>query len=171
MQVVCASAWALHLTDALYAQGPHSPTFYSNGPSLVQPQGEWIVDMMTSMRANRQTKINAQLQAQEDWKKLTNELHSVSLRHKVDSWYTGECSSIPGRKRAPSKSTYCTTRREYSRKTTSGAELRRWVAAIPRDHSRESHKWIQRIRPLMMQPSFALKTWARHSWRIDVLRQ
>ncbi|KAK9434608.1 cyclopentanone 1,2-monooxygenase [Metarhizium brunneum] len=80
-----------------FTNGPHSPTFYNNGPSLVQPQGEWIVDMMTSMRANGQTKINAQLQAQEDWKKLTNELHSVSLRHKVDSWYTG--ANIPGKPR------------------------------------------------------------------------
>lgn len=126
--MVCVSARALLLTDGSYSQGPHSPTFYSNGPSVVQPQGEWIVDMMKFMRAHGQTKINAQLQAQEDWKKLTNELHSVSLRHKVDGWYIGKCTSIPGRKRASFKSTYLTGRREHSRKTTLGASLQRWAA-------------------------------------------
>lgn len=59
------------------------------GPSIVEPQAEWIVDVMKRMRSNGQTKINAKRDYELEWKKLVNEMHSMTLRHNVDSWYMG----------------------------------------------------------------------------------
>ena len=73
-----------------YTYGPHSPTAYANGPSIVQPQGDWIVSVCKKMREEGKTKIDAQEKAEDDWKELVNKLHSMTLRHNVDSWYMGE---------------------------------------------------------------------------------
>ena len=76
-----------------YTYGPHSPTAYSNGPSNVEPQCEWIVRAMKRMRESGHTRLNAQTQAENDWKAMINATHAMTLRDKVDSWYMGECQN------------------------------------------------------------------------------
>jgi cation diffusion facilitator CzcD-associated flavoprotein CzcO len=73
-----------------YTYGPHSPTAYANGPSIVQPQGDWITDCILKMNKEGKTKIDATEEAEEKWKKMINETHAMSLRDKVDSWYMGK---------------------------------------------------------------------------------
>ena len=77
--------------NMFYTYGPHSPTAYANGPSIVEPQGEWIVDVMEKMRDTGKSKIHAQVRAEEEWKDTVNRLHVMTLRDKVDSWYMGTC--------------------------------------------------------------------------------
>ena len=77
--------------NMFYTYGPQAPTAYANGPSIVQPQADWITDVCLKMREEGKTKINAKKVAEEEWKKTVNEMHAMTLRHNVDSWYMGEC--------------------------------------------------------------------------------
>lgn len=76
--------------NMFYTYGPHAPTAYGNGPSIVQPQGDWITDIMKKMQDEGKTKIDAKKDAEEDWKEKVNYIHSLTLRHNLDSWYMGQ---------------------------------------------------------------------------------
>lgn len=79
--------------NMFYTYGPHAPTAYGNGPSIVQPQGDWITDVMKKMRDEGKTKIDANQKAEEEWKEHVNYIHSFTLRHNLDSWYMGKIQS------------------------------------------------------------------------------
>ncbi|KXS96385.1 hypothetical protein AC578_8441 [Pseudocercospora eumusae] len=83
--------------NMFYTYGPHAPTAYGNGPSIVEPQCEWILKTMQLMAKDGKTKINAQAQAEQEWKKITNDFHAATVRDSVDSWYMG--TNIPGKPR------------------------------------------------------------------------
>ncbi|KAK5129145.1 hypothetical protein LTR08_003810 [Meristemomyces frigidus] len=83
--------------NLLYTYGPQSPTAYANGPSIVEPQDEWIVSVMKKMREQGKTRINANRDAEQEWKHMINKMHSMTLRDKVDGWYMG--TNIPGKPR------------------------------------------------------------------------
>ncbi len=85
-----------HLTSlkSMFTYGPQSPTAYANGPSIVEKQDEWIVAVLNKMRAEGKTRLNANEDAEQEWKKTINTLHGMSLRDKVDGWYMG--TNIPG---------------------------------------------------------------------------
>ena len=72
-----------------FLYGPQGPTAYSNGPSCVEPQGDWVVDVLKSMREKGLSRIDPTKEAEMAWKKNVNELHSKSLRDKVEGWYMG----------------------------------------------------------------------------------
>lgn len=71
----------------MYTYGPQSPTAYANGPSIVEPQSEWIISVMKKMRDQGLTRINPNEDAEQEWKKTINDLHGLSLRDKVEGWY------------------------------------------------------------------------------------
>ncbi|KAI7627945.1 hypothetical protein KC346_g462, partial [Hortaea werneckii] len=83
--------------NMLYTYGPQSPTAYANGPSIVEPQDEWIVDVMRKMREQGKTRLNPEVEAEREWKGLVNTIHAMTLRDKVDGWYMG--TNIPGKPR------------------------------------------------------------------------
>lgn len=70
--------------------GPQAPTAYGNGPSIVEPQAEWIIKVMKKMQKQGKTRINAKESYEREWKKEVNDLHAATLRHNVDSWYMGK---------------------------------------------------------------------------------
>jgi cation diffusion facilitator CzcD-associated flavoprotein CzcO len=72
-----------------FLYGPQAPTAYSNGPSCVEPQADWVVDVLKDMREKGLTKIVPTKEAETAWKKNVNALHSKSLRDKVEGWYMG----------------------------------------------------------------------------------
>ena len=72
-----------------FLYGPQAPTAYANGPSITEPQGEWVVDVLKRLRGMGKTRINATVEAEMAWKKQVNELHRYTLRNEVDSWYMG----------------------------------------------------------------------------------
>lgn len=78
----------------LQTYGPHAPTAYGNGPSIVEPQVEWIVEVMTRMNGQGRSKINAKESHEREWKKVVNELHAATLRDQVDSWYMGQFRQV-----------------------------------------------------------------------------
>jgi cation diffusion facilitator CzcD-associated flavoprotein CzcO len=73
-----------------FTYGPQSPTAYANGPTLVEPQGEWIVSVVKKMRDQGLTRINANENAEQKWRETIRDLHKLSLRDKVDGWYMGK---------------------------------------------------------------------------------
>lgn len=74
-----------------FLYGPQAPTAYANGPSITEPQGEWVTDVLKRLRAADKTRINATKEAELDWKGQVNTLHKRTLRNEVDSWYMGKC--------------------------------------------------------------------------------
>lgn len=77
-----------------FTYGPQAPSAYSNGPSSVELQADWIVGVLEDMRRNDWTTIEAQEQAERDWKEALIKASEVGLRHGTDSWYFG--SNVPG---------------------------------------------------------------------------
>jgi len=75
----------------MFTYGPQSPTAYANGPTIVEPQGEWIVRVMREMRDRGYTRIDANEGAEREWKETIRSLHSLSLRDKTEGWYMGMC--------------------------------------------------------------------------------
>ena len=52
---------------------------------------------MQRLRSAGKTRINAREDAEKDWKKLVNDLHSTSVRDKTEGWYMG--TNVPGKPR------------------------------------------------------------------------
>ena len=71
-----------------FLYGPQAPTAYANGPSITEPQGDWVVDVMKRMRSMGKTRINATVEKEREWKEEVNRLHKGTLRDTVTgSWY------------------------------------------------------------------------------------
>ena len=51
-----------------FLYGPQAPTAYANGPSITQPQAEWVTDVMVRMREMGKSRINATVQAEKAWR-------------------------------------------------------------------------------------------------------
>ncbi|KAK5305825.1 hypothetical protein LTR99_003369 [Exophiala xenobiotica] len=80
-----------------FTYGPQAPTAFSNGPSCIEVQGDWIVNVLSDLREKGLKKIDAKRKAEEDWRALVFELINDTPRGKVDSWYNG--ANIPGKPR------------------------------------------------------------------------
>lgn len=83
--------------NMFYLYGAHGPTAFSNGPSCVECQGDWIVDVMVKMRDEGITYINPTKESEIEWRKKIQELSDKTLFPRTDSWYMG--ANIPGKTR------------------------------------------------------------------------
>jgi hypothetical protein len=83
------------LTHAYSTYGPQAPTAFSNGPSCIEIQGDWIVSVLASLRDTSRRRIDANRPDEEAWRALVFELINDTPRGKVASWYNG--SNIPGK--------------------------------------------------------------------------
>lgn len=79
----------LRLVPADNHPGPQAPTAFSNGPSCVEPQADWIVDMLVSLRHCKAKRIEATREAEKKWKEDVINFSKLSLRHDVPGWYNG----------------------------------------------------------------------------------
>jgi cation diffusion facilitator CzcD-associated flavoprotein CzcO len=70
-----------------FTYGPQAPTAFSNGPACLEPQCDWIVQVLTEMREKGLKRIEAKRQAEEEWRELVNSQSEKTLRHNVESWY------------------------------------------------------------------------------------
>jgi cation diffusion facilitator CzcD-associated flavoprotein CzcO len=82
-----------------FTYGPQAPTAFSNGPSCVEPQVDWIVDVLVSLRHHGAARIEAKKDAEQKWREDVMRFSSLSLRHTVPGWYNG--ANIPGKTREP----------------------------------------------------------------------
>jgi hypothetical protein len=80
-----------------FTYGPQAPTAFSNGPSCIEIQSDWIVNVLLDMQGKSLESINAEPIAEQRWRELVFELINDTPRGKVDSWYNG--ANIPGKPR------------------------------------------------------------------------
>lgn len=78
-----------------FLYGPQAPTAHSNGPSCVEPQADWIIDVLREMRDHGKVRLDATAEAEQEWRRLVHELAATSLRNSVPSSYNG--GNIPGK--------------------------------------------------------------------------
>ncbi|EEP76970.1 predicted protein [Uncinocarpus reesii 1704] len=83
--------------NMFYMYGPQAPTAFANGPSCVEVQGRWIVDVIQKMREQGLKYIEPEPEAEAEWKAKINTLSDMTLLPLADSWYVG--ANIPGKKR------------------------------------------------------------------------
>lgn len=77
-----------------FLYGAQGPTAFSNGPTCVEVQGDWIFEAIKKCRAEGIEYLNPTKQAEERWRKRVTELNDDTLFPSTDSWYMG--ANIPG---------------------------------------------------------------------------
>jgi len=80
-----------------FTYGAQAPTAFSNGPSCLEPQCDFIIRAITSMRDQGQTRIDPTEEKEREWYEQVQSFSKRTLRHDVDSWYMG--TNIPGKKK------------------------------------------------------------------------
>lgn len=77
--------------------GPGSPSVLSNVVVSIEQHVDFITDCLTYMSKRGLSRIDANLQAQNDWTQHVTDLASKSLLATAASWYTG--ANVPGKPR------------------------------------------------------------------------
>ncbi|KAF3037306.1 hypothetical protein E8E12_001445 [Didymella heteroderae] len=83
--------------NMFFLYGAQGPTAFSNGPTCVEVQGDWIVNCMKKLRDENIDYCDATRQAEEDWREKVTELSDKTLFPQTKSWYMGD--NIPGKVR------------------------------------------------------------------------
>ncbi|MFZ6003206.1 MAG: flavin-containing monooxygenase [Actinomycetota bacterium] len=83
--------------NLLYLYGPQSPSGFCNGPTCAEVQGDWIVELLTHLRDQGLTRVEATAEAEDTWRELVHGIASMTLFPRADSWYMG--ANIPGKPR------------------------------------------------------------------------
>lgn len=85
---------ALHnYPNMWFLYGAQGPTAFSNGPSCVELQGEWIVDAIKKAREDGIEYLNAKPEGEEKWFKMVKEINDKTLFPHTNSWYMGMCEN------------------------------------------------------------------------------
>ncbi|KAI9732766.1 MAG: hypothetical protein M1834_003704 [Cirrosporium novae-zelandiae] len=79
-----------------WKNGPQAPTAFSNGPTCVQIQAEWLARVLSDLHTKNITRIEATREAEITWKKKVDDIWADSLFPKAKSWYQG--CNIPGKR-------------------------------------------------------------------------
>lgn len=77
------------LPNFFFTYGPQSPCAFANGPSITEPQGEWIVDVMKRLREQGRWWIEAKREAEVKWKEDMIRLSERELKHYVPGILNG----------------------------------------------------------------------------------
>lgn len=83
--------------NMFFLYGAQGPTAYSNGPSCVECQGDWIVDAIKKLKDEGIRYCDATREAEERWRKNVTELSDKTLFPGTSSWYMG--ANVPGKPR------------------------------------------------------------------------
>jgi cyclohexanone monooxygenase len=83
--------------NLFYVYGPHAPTAFSNGPTCIEVQGEWVSKCIDHINKTGKSRIDATPEAEEGWTKQVAHFTNISLVPGTDSWYIG--ANIPGKLR------------------------------------------------------------------------
>lgn len=82
-----------------FLYGPQAPTALSNGPTCIEIQGDWIVQLMAYMKAENKTTVVATKDAEMDWNQKVNDIWNSTLFCHTLSWYNG--GNVPGKPLEP----------------------------------------------------------------------
>lgn len=80
-----------------FLYGAQGPTAFSNGPTCVEAQGEWIVSAIGKLRKEGIAYLDPTKEAEEEWRKHVTELSDKTLFPGTSSWYMG--ANVPGKPR------------------------------------------------------------------------
>lgn len=83
--------------NMFFLYGAQGPTAFSNGPTCVEVQGDWIVDVIAKMKAEKIKSIEATKESEDVWRQKITELSNKTLFPGTNSWYMG--ANIPGKPR------------------------------------------------------------------------
>jgi cation diffusion facilitator CzcD-associated flavoprotein CzcO len=83
--------------NLLFLYGPQSPNAFANGPTCVELQGDWVVDMLDHLRQRNWAHFEATALADEAWRTKVLETVDGTLFPRADSWWIG--ANIPGKRR------------------------------------------------------------------------
>lgn len=81
--------------NLFFLYGPHGPTAYSNGPSTVEVQTEWVTKCIDHLLKNGIDSIEPEVEAEADFTKHIDELSAATLFHESLGWYMGR--NVPGK--------------------------------------------------------------------------
>lgn len=84
-------------SNMFFLYGAQGPTAFSNGPSCVECQGDWIVDAMKKLKDEDIKYCDATREAEEEWRRKVTELSDKTLFPGTSSWYMG--ANVPGKPR------------------------------------------------------------------------
>jgi cation diffusion facilitator CzcD-associated flavoprotein CzcO len=88
-----------HFPNMFFLYGPQAPTAFSNGPSTVHAQANWVNDTIEKCEKQDISVLEATEEEEEQWCKRLSDKWYNSLFPQAKSWYQG--SNIPGRKVEP----------------------------------------------------------------------
>ena len=77
--------------------GPHNAATFCNIPRCIEQNVEWVSDLLGHMRRRGLTRIEATPQAEQEWTAHVHEVGERMLFTKVDSWFMGINSNLPGK--------------------------------------------------------------------------
>ncbi|GAB7348873.1 hypothetical protein MBLNU459_g7574t1 [Dothideomycetes sp. NU459] len=83
--------------NMFFLYGAQGPTAFSNGPSCVECQGDWIIDAIAKMRNEKIQSLEPTREAEEEWRQKVTELSDKTLFPGTSSWYMG--ANVPGKPR------------------------------------------------------------------------
>ena len=83
--------------NMFFLYGPQSPSGFSNGPSSIEVQADWLTDCLKYMRDNGLERIEAEYPAEKAWSEHCAEIVNATLFPKAKSWYMGD--NVPGKTR------------------------------------------------------------------------
>ncbi|EIN04547.1 FAD/NAD(P)-binding domain-containing protein [Punctularia strigosozonata HHB-11173 SS5] len=83
--------------NLFFLYGAHGPTAFSNGPSCIECQADWIIDAIAKMRKEGINCIEPTMASEQEWHDKVETISKNTLYHNTDSWYMG--TNIPGKPR------------------------------------------------------------------------
>ena len=83
--------------NMFFLYGAQGPTAFSNGPTCVEVQGDWIFGAIKKMKDENVKSIEATRESEEEWRRKVTELSDKTLFPGTNSWYMG--ANIPGKPR------------------------------------------------------------------------
>lgn len=69
--------------------GPYNPAILTNGPTLIEQQGDWITDCLEHLRNNGFESIEPRKQAEDEFVQLHADIANATLIPATASWWTG----------------------------------------------------------------------------------
>ena len=81
--------------NLLFGYGPQSPCGFCNGPTSAEYQGDLLLELIDYLRDKKISRIEAQTEAQETWRKLIADFWASTLFPRARSWYQG--ANVPGK--------------------------------------------------------------------------
>lgn len=73
-----------------------APTALSNGPSIIELQGDFVVSAISRLEASNGKSLEPTREAEDEWSEMIEAMNKPTLLPLTNSWWTG--ANIPGKK-------------------------------------------------------------------------